>query len=259
MFCLELPFPHPHPLHLPSAVIEKPGRPPQLQIYSRGQKPLRLYQQQHGGKIRRLILRQSSPFLLRVGHDLLIASDLRSIPKKLRAMPRLQIRAGPAFGTGDHATTRLCLRYLIRFLTIGRPSRPPTQVLDLGCGSGILALACARLGAQTEGWDTDPACVGESIRNARLNRLAQRSTFREADATRDPLPRADLILANLYDILLLHLLPRLEVHRRAGSTLILSGITKGQELPILRCARKLGWKLKRQGRLGRWLCLQFQS
>jgi hypothetical protein len=53
-------------------------------------------------------------------------------------------------------------------------------------------------------------------------------------------------------------LPRLEKHRKAGTTLILSGILQGQEIAILRTARRLGWKLQRRGRLGRWHCLQFQ-
>jgi ribosomal protein L11 methylase PrmA len=54
-------------------------------------------------------------------------------------------------------------------------------------------------------------------------------------------------------------LPRLEKHRKAGTTLILSGILQGQENTILRTSRKLGWKLQRRGRIGRWYCLQFQS
>jgi ribosomal protein L11 methylase PrmA len=53
-------------------------------------------------------------------------------------------------------------------------------------------------------------------------------------------------------------LPRLEKHRKAGTTLILSGILQGQEIASLRTARRLGWKLQRRGRLGRWHCLQFQ-
>jgi ribosomal protein L11 methylase PrmA len=52
-------------------------------------------------------------------------------------------------------------------------------------------------------------------------------------------------------------LPRLEKHRKAGTTLILSGILQGQENAVIRSARKLGWKLQRLGRLGRWFCLQF--
>ncbi len=259
MYALELDSLPVSATDLPSAVIQTPGQPPKLQVYSTRIPPLRVLQKLHGGRIRKLVLRKSSPFHLRIGHDLLVTSDARSVPAKLRSLPRLKIRAGPAFGTGEHSTTRLCLRYLIRFLTVNRISRPATEVLDLGCGSGILALACARLGARTLGWDNDSSAIQEARRNADLNRLTHLSHFQEADALRDSLPRADLILANLYDSLLLHLLPRLNSHRRAGSTLILSGILKGQENPLIRTARHLGWKLQRRGRLGRWLCLQFCS
>lgn len=240
---------------LPQAWMTKPGRPPVLQIYSPRISSLRLLQKLHGGRIFKLTLRPSSPFYLRIGQSLVITSDSRTLPAKERTIPRLKIRAGPAFGTGDHATTHLCLRYLTRFLAQTTKKKP--TVLDLGCGSGILALACARLGSQAEGWDNDASAVSEAWRNAKLNRLATRAHFRQADALRSVLPSADLILANLYDSLLLHLLPRLDKYRRSGTTLILSGILRGQENAVMRTARKLGWKLQRRGRLGRWFCLQF--
>jgi ribosomal protein L11 methyltransferase len=239
---------------LPQAWISKPGHDPVLQIYSQQQLPLRRIQKLHGGRIFKLTLRPSSPFHLRIGHRLVVTSDSRTLPTKERSIPRLKIRAGPAFGTGEHATTHLCLRYLTRFLA--QTPRKNCAVLDLGCGSGILALAGARLGSKAEGWDNDESAVREADRNARLNRLTSRAHFRQADALRSALPPADLILANLYDSLLLHLLPRLEKHRRSGSTVILSGILRGQENAVLRTARKLGWKLQRRGRQGRWFCFQ---
>jgi len=149
------------------------------------------------------------------------------------------------------------LRYLTQSLSQYPKSNP--TVLDLGCGSGILALACAKLGRQAVGWDLDPIAIQEAQRNAKVNRLTSRALFHIKDALRAPLPKADLIIANLYDSLLLHLLPRLEKNQKNGATLILSGILQGQENTILRTARRLGWKLKRRGRLGRWYCLQFHS
>jgi len=107
-------------------------------------------------------------------------------------------------------------------------------------------------------WDLDPTAIQEAQRNAKVNRLTSRLQFQIKDALRASLPKADLIVANLYDSLLIHLLPRLEKHRKAGTTLILSGILQGQENSIFRTARRLGWKLKRRGRLAHWHCLQFQ-
>ena len=246
-------------LELPSAQLKRPGQPAVLQIYSPKILPLRKLQTGLKGRIRKLHQRKPSPFHLRISYDLVVTSDARFLPKDFRGIPRLQIRAGPAFGTGEHATTRLCLRYVVQFMRKHGSRLKSCRVLDLGCGTGVLGLAAARLGARVEGWDSDPVAVQEAERNLRMNRLGKRVCFRQRDVLRDAVPAADLIVANLYDHLLLHLLPRLESHRRAGTTLLLSGILKGQENGIIRTATKLGWKLSRRGRLGRWFCLQFRS
>jgi len=244
------------PTHLPHALIERIGHPSVLQVYSPKVLPLLQLQKTYAGRIRKITIRSSSPFQLRIGQRLLITSDHRIVSSRDRSIPRLKIRAGPAFGSGEHATTHLCLRYLTQSLLQYTKSNP--TVLDLGCGSGILALASAKLGVQAIGWDLDPTAIQEAQRNAKVNRLTSWLRFQIKDALRAPLPKADLIVANLYDSLLLHLLPRLDKHRKAGTTLILSGILQGQENAVIRTARKLGWKLQRRGRLGRWFCLQFQ-
>jgi ribosomal protein L11 methylase PrmA len=246
-------------LPLPSAQLKRPGQPAVLQIYSPKILPLRKLQTRLKGRIRKLHQRKPSPFHLRISYDLVVTSDARFLPKDFRGIPRLQIRAGPAFGTGEHATTRLCLRYVVQFMRKHGSRLKSCRVLDLGCGTGVLGLAAARLGARVEGWDSDPVAVQEAERNLHLNRLGKRVYFRQRDVLRDAVPTADLIVANLYDHLLLHLLPRLEPHRRAGTALLVSGILKGQENGIIRTATKLGWKLSRRGRLGRWFCLQFHS
>lgn len=157
------------PTQLPHALLERPGHPPVLQIYSTKVFPLRKLQNIYPGRIRKITLRSSSPLQLRIGQRLLITSDHRIVSLRDRSIPRLKIRAGPAFGSGEHATTHLCLRYLTQFL-LDHPKSNPT-VLDLGCGSGILALACAKLGVQARGWDLDPTAIQEAQRNAKVNRL----------------------------------------------------------------------------------------
>ena len=96
------------PTHLPHALIERLGHPPVLQIYSAKVVPLRKLQNIYPGKIRKITLRSSSPFQLRIGQRLLITSDHRIVSLRDRSIPRLKIRAGPAFGSGEHATTHLC-------------------------------------------------------------------------------------------------------------------------------------------------------
>jgi ribosomal protein L11 methyltransferase len=98
------------------------------------------------------------------------------------------IDPGRAFGTGAHATTRLCLKFL-EGLERG-------SVLDIGCGSGVLAIAAAKLGfGPVFAVDTDPAAIEAAERNAERNGVELELT--RADARSDPLPVVDIALANL--------------------------------------------------------------
>jgi ribosomal protein L11 methyltransferase len=98
------------------------------------------------------------------------------------------IDPGLAFGTGAHATTRLCLELLLE--------RAPGSVLDLGCGSGVLAVAAARLGfAPVTAFDVDPAAVAAADENARRNGVE--IDVRCVDVFAAELPRAQLSLANI--------------------------------------------------------------
>jgi len=98
------------------------------------------------------------------------------------------IDPGRAFGTGAHATTRLTLELLI--------GAPRGSVLDLGCGSGVLSIAAARLGfAPVLGFDTDPVAVEIARENARANGAEAR--FEVSDVLAGPLPSVDVALANI--------------------------------------------------------------
>lgn len=110
------------------------------------------------------------------------------------------IEPGNAFGTGEHPTTRACLRFVDRF------ARPGARVLDVGCGSGVLALAAARLGMDAEGIDTDPDAVRAAEEAAGANRLTARFSTTPLAAVRG---RYDLVVANLYAEVLAALAPDL--------------------------------------------------
>jgi ribosomal protein L11 methyltransferase len=103
-------------------------------------------------------------------------------------LPAVVIDPGQAFGTGAHPTTRLCADLL------GRLERG--SVLDVGCGSGVLAIAAAKLGfTPVTAIDDDPVAVEVTVANAALNHVAVDA--RVADATRDPMPSVDVALANV--------------------------------------------------------------
>ena len=135
----------------------------------------------------------------------------------------LVIPASLAFGTGEHATTAMSLRFLEQ---LTRRWNPGWSLVDLGTGSGILALAAKRLGAgRVIGIDNDPAAISMAKSNARLNKI-RGATFQLGDVHRwNPAQRTDVITANLYSDLLIEILPKL----RGGGWLILSGTLRSQQ------------------------------
>ena len=131
------------------------------------------------------------------------------------------INPGLSFGTGDHFTTRFCLEMID---SLSRP-RPPASFLDVGTGSGILAIAAARLGTrQVVATDNDEQALEHARANATLNGLSKRIRWIVSDITADALPagRFDVVCANLYGTLLAGAAPALV--RAAKKHLVLSGI-----------------------------------
>jgi ribosomal protein L11 methyltransferase len=131
----------------------------------------------------------------------------------------LRLDPGLAFGTGSHPTTRLCLRWLRDTLRGGE------SVLDYGCGSGILAIAAARLGAGTVvGVDVDPQAVRASAANAAMNGVDAR--FVLPDGLHEG--RFDVVIANILANPLVLLAPALCVRVADGGAIALSGVLAGQ-------------------------------
>jgi ribosomal protein L11 methyltransferase len=131
----------------------------------------------------------------------------------------LRLDPGLAFGTGSHVTTRLCLQWIAANVRRGE------SLLDCGCGSGILAIAAARLGAHpVVGTDIDPQAVLASEENARIN--GADATFVLPDALT---PRAfDTVVANILANPLGLLAPALAARVRSGGRIVLSGILEPQ-------------------------------
>jgi len=136
-----------------------------------------------------------------------------------RTALNLSLDPGLAFGTGSHATTRLCLLWLRAHVKAG------DSVLDYGCGSGILAIAAKMLGAmRVVGADVDPQAVAASIDNARAN--AVDASFVAPDALGDA--TFDIVVANILTNALLMLAPLLAARVRVGGRIALCGILTSQ-------------------------------
>jgi ribosomal protein L11 methyltransferase len=152
-----------------------------------------------------------------------IGQNLRVVPPWLAGQSdriELVINPGLSFGTGNHFTTRFCLEQLDRFV----PQSGAKTMLDVGTGSGVLAIAAVKLGAeQALGVDFDPICVECSIENAEANGVADKTSFRQHDITTGwPEEKYDIVCANIYSTLLIDNAATLL--RIAGKYLLLTGI-----------------------------------
>lgn len=128
---------------------------------------------------------------------------------------------GMAFGTGTHPTTALCLRWLDRTDMAG------CSVIDYGCGSGILAIAAARLGAKpVYAVDIDPQCLAVTRENARQNDVERQLQVGSAEVL--DCPATDVLLANILAGPLVQLAPRLSALVRPGGSIVLSGLLAEQ-------------------------------
>ena len=160
---------------------------------------------------------------------------------------------GMAFGTGLHPTTRGCLELLQTVEPM-----PPT-VLDVGCGSGILALAALRLGAgRVVGIDTDPLAVAASRENAERNGLGDRFEAREGTLPAVAAERYPLVLANLVAAVLVELADSLAAHLAPRGTLLASGIIepRGPEVEAAMWTVGLGVTERRVD--GEWVSLRLE-
>lgn len=146
------------------------------------------------------------------------------------AAVNLRLDPGLAFGTGTHPTTRLCLEWLGRRRVVG------SQLIDYGCGSGILAIAGLLLGA-VHAWavDTDPQALTATRQNARENRVAERLSAVPPKALPDI--QADVLLANILAQPLTELAPTLAGHLGCGARIALSGILREQVAAIVEAYR----------------------
>lgn len=160
----------------------------------------------------------------------------------------IRLDPGVAFGTGTHPTTRLCLSWLLR--------HPPRggRVLDYGCGSGVLAIAAARLGArEVTGTDIDPQALDAARANTRCNAVAARYT----EPDRLPAGAFDVVLANILANPLKLLAPALLARVAPGGCLVLSGILQRQadELIGEYAHADARVPLKVDAALDGWVCL----
>jgi ribosomal protein L11 methyltransferase len=159
---------------------------------------------------------------------------------------------GLSFGTGNHPTTSFCLRELVHCLKSGTRQ----SFLDIGTGSGILAIAATKLGYQpVKAFDFDPAAVRVARDNACKNRVTEKLSLTRGDVTQMPLRPArkyDLICANLIANLLMAERRRIVSGLKPGGTLVLAGILAAEFPEVVAAYAKSGLRLCRDRVENEW-------
>lgn len=230
------------------------GRSVRLQVFA-SKKKLEEIQRHFGGRISRLRqeawLRPVAMPPLRIRRALVVFGDTAQWKAAAPNPTPIFIPAGLAFGTGHHATTAGCLRLLA---DSARSLPSDWRMADLGCGSGILGIAGAKLGASAvEALDYDPECVRTAKANVERNRV-DNMRVRRGDVLRwKPRARFEIITANLFSDVLIVAAPVIAHALKPGGTLVFSGVLRDQSDACLRAFAGAGLaELMARGR-GKWI------
>ncbi len=186
---------------------------------------------------------------LLVGRRLAVVAPWHEAGREAPGRTAVVIDPGMAFGTGHHETTHCCLELVDRY------TRDGITVADIGCGSGVLAIAALKLGARRAlATDTDPVALDVARRNAVVNGVAERLDI-EAAAAAGPPGRFDLVLANIVAETLVELAPALAACLAPGGRVVLSGIESGGAPLVQGAFRRLGARCIEELERGSWTTL----
>lgn len=176
----------------------------------------------------------------------------------------ISIDPGMAFGTGTHETTRLCLEFLIDQYSFQREVSPKSSLIDIGCGSGILAITAAKLGfKKILGIDNDYDAIENALLNSKKNCLSDSITFKQIELAKVTNSHYQCVIANIQaDVLLLNSSVIINLLRYQNSSLILSGILNYEVEHVIKAFQKdltshgLNCKVVEKS-LGEWSALLF--
>jgi len=189
-------------------------------------------------------------------HPLDIGGRLLIRPSWSKRRPRkgqvvMVLDPGLSFGTGQHATTRFCLEQIVR----DRRRANQQSFLDVGTGSGILAIAAAKMGYRpVHAFDIDPDAVAVAIQNSRKNSVIKQGRIQRRDVAQIGIPRHryDLVCANLIYDALLENKTQIIAQLKSGGTLLLAGILRSQFKAVAKAYTGAGLELVSKQTKGEW-------
>ena len=159
----------------------------------------------------------------------------------------LNIDPGAAFGTGTHATTSLCLEMLQDYIN------PDTEMLDIGTGSGILALASVLLGGKSAfGVDIDAQSVKTATENAQINSISHKTEFAVGDLAEKVTGKYQVVCANIVADVIIRLLPDAKSFLKDDGVLIISGIIDIRKDDVINAVKQNGFVVIKEAYRDNW-------
>ncbi|HRJ09448.1 MAG TPA: 50S ribosomal protein L11 methyltransferase [Prosthecobacter sp.] len=250
--------------HFSLVITSVPGRPTiRVELYAEKEKPLLAVQRDFGGSVREIKSRNwaalttpvTPPLQVRGRLVICAARTPAEVAKAAKEHPGREVIAIPAdmaFGTGHHATTATVLRLLVDAATRLKGAR--WTMADLGCGSGILAIAAAKLGAaKVWGCDFDPQAVKVAKENLQRNATPKVKLVRADVLKWQPKEQYDIVAANIFFDILEAGFPQFVRAVKPGGILMASGILKEQAPHCLQVAAGLGIRWDKVLAKGKWV------
>ncbi len=241
--------------------VLKGGKSVRVEVFCATKSEADAITKQFGGTVRKLTSEwkvtgaEISP-PLKVRDALLVtqlsaAKDLKGLAKEHPGRDVISIPPEMAFGTGDHATTAACLRFLV---DIGRERPAGWSCADLGTGSGLLAIAARKLGAnEIFACDYDPFAVTVAERNFERNGTPGITT-KELDILKwKPPKRYDVVLANIFSTVLIEAFPVIIQTLKPKGDIVLSGILASQAWDVFTAAASHGLGFPEVVKKGKWV------
>ena len=246
------------------AIVGLPGRKSlRLEAYNLTQREADAMVKQFGGQVREIkdksFAKPAPRKPLAIRNRLWVVDNPEAAKRLESSRPILIIPAAMAFGTGEHATTASCLRLLCDIADHHAKAGERWEVLDLGTGSGILAIAAKALGAhRAEACDFDPHAVRTAKENVAMNNAGP-LPVRKTDVLKWTPPRQwDVVCANLFSQVLIAAAKTITAATRLGGMLVLSGILRSQEQEVIEAFQACGFAFQRTVRKGKWVSLHAQ-